>query len=358
MAVHTQTKAWILQNKPAAAVNFSSSADAMFALIRKTGKLTLDIPSPIPEDSLLLKPIWISNDPAQRGWIQKGIDPKRLYVPPVEVGEVMHARAVAKVIKVGGSVDMHKEGDLVLAATGWTEYAVLKKSDCRIFDSLPGYPPSIFLGVLGISGLTAYWGLREILKLQAGETIVISGAAGAVGNVAIQLAKHIFGAKKVIAIVGSEEKAQYVKSLGANVALNYKNPHFEKELIEATQDYAETYFDNVGGEILDLMFTRLKRHGRIAACGAISTYNDLTNLKLQHYFELITNRLELKGFVVTDYLTRPEGSQALISALKEGKLVIGGETIVEVSGIEEIPKVWYRLFEGRNQGKLLTKLPE
>ncbi|KAF8590783.1 NAD(P)-binding protein [Ramaria rubella] len=352
MVIPTQTKAWILQNKPTAAVNFSSSADTTFAL------KTLDIPSPIPEDSLLLKPIWISNDPGVRVWIHKGIDPQQFYVPPVEVGDVMHALAVAEVIKVGSSVDTHKEGDLVLGATGWTEYAVLKKSDCQILDPLPGYPPSIFLGVLGLSGLTAYWGLCEVLKLQAGETIIISGAAGAIGNVTVQLAKNIFGAKKIIAIVGSEEKAQYVKSLGADVALNYKSSRFKQELIEATPDFAEAYFDTVGGEILDLMFTRLKRNGRIAACGATSTYNDLDNFKLKNYFLLITNRLELKGFIVLDYLARPEGIQALISALKEGKLIItGGETVVEVSGIEELPKVWYQLFEGQTQGKLLTKLP-
>ncbi|KAF8532417.1 hypothetical protein JB92DRAFT_2842640 [Gautieria morchelliformis] len=323
MAIPTHTKAWILQNKPETAVNFSSTGDATFAL------KTLEIPPLVPEDSLLVKIIWISNDPAQRGWIQKGMDPKRSYSRPVEEGEIMPSRALAQVIVVGGLSDTHKEADIVLTSTGWAEYSVVKKAASQVINPIPGVPLSAFLGPLGHPGLTAYWGLVDVLKIQAGETIIVSGAAGAVGNVVVQLAKNVFGAKKVVAIVGSNDKAEYVRSLGADVALNYKSPQFEKELTEATPGYSEIFFDNVGGHILHLVLTRLKRHGRIAACGAISNYKH-----------------------------RPEGLQALISALEENKLMVkGGETVVEVSGLEDIPKVWHRLFEGKNQGKLLTKLP-
>jgi len=234
-----------------------------------------------------------------------------------------------------------------------------KKTASKVISPLPGLSPSVFLGALGGSGLTAYWGIIDVLKLRAGETLIVSGAAGAVGNVVIQLAKNVIGASRVIAIVGSKEKADYVRGLGADVALDYKSPHFEQELIEATPDYADAFFDNVGGEILDLVLTRLKRHGRIAACGAISTYNDRSKGSLKNYGEIVSNRLKLTGFIILDYLNRPEGIQALISAFKEKKLLVtGGETIVEVSGLEEIPEVWHRLFEGRNQGKLVTKLPE
>ncbi|KIJ49098.1 hypothetical protein M422DRAFT_28102 [Sphaerobolus stellatus SS14] len=352
MSIPTEVKAWVLQNKPVNDIDFSDSPSSTFAL------KTLQIPSPIPEDSVLVKPIYLSNDPAQRGWIQKDQLAERLYVPPVNEGEVMRAGGVSRVIKVGGTSDILKEGDLVMTYPGWAEYAVVKKSMCQPIKLIAGVSPSVYVGMFGNPGLTAYWGLREVLKFQPGESIVVSGAAGAVGNVVVQLSKNVFGAKKVIAIVGTEEKAQYIKSLGADVAINYKSPNFKQELIDATDGFVETYFDNVGGEILDLMLTRMKRFGRIAACGAISTYNNPKSTKLENYFEIITNRLQILGFIVLDYLKRaPEAIAELQKAYQENKLVEAGrETVVKASSIEDLPKIWYRLFEGKNQGKLVTEM--
>ncbi|KIJ49097.1 hypothetical protein M422DRAFT_161700 [Sphaerobolus stellatus SS14] len=355
MSIPTETKAWVLQKEAVTEVDFSDSPNSTFTL------KTLPIPSSIQDDSVLLKTIYLSNDPAQRGWIQENQEPQRLYLPPVKIGEVMRSAGVAKVIKVGGTSDDSdlKEGDLVRTLPGWAEYSVMQKSMCQRIDPLPGTSPSLYVGMFGTPGLTAYWGLTEVLRLQPGESIVVSGAAGAIGNVVVQLAKNVFAAKKVIAIVGSDEKAKYIKSVGADIAVNYKNPNFKQELIEATKGSVDTFYDNVGGEILDFMLTRMRRYGRVAACGAISTYNNPTCTKLENYLDVLCSRLQIQGFIVLDYFNRSqEGIKELQRAYEDKKLVAeGGETVIKASSIEDVPRIWHGLFEGKNQGKLVTEMP-
>lgn len=199
------------------------------------------------------------------------------YIRPVRIDEVMRSADIAQVIK-SNNPD-YKVGDLVRATCGWQEYAVLKPSDDLVkVQTFHGVSPSTFLGVLGMTGLTAYFGLYEVGEIvkKGGPncTVVVSGAAGATGSVAAQIAKHVFGCR-TIGICGSEEKSEYlVKELGLDVALNYKSKTFFKDLCAATPKLIDIFFDNTGGDILDGCLRRIAFQGRIVVCGAISTYND------------------------------------------------------------------------------------
>jgi len=194
------------------------------------------------------------------------------------------------------------------------------------------------------------------------DVVVVSGAGGATGSMVVQIAKKIVGCKKVIGMAGTEEKCRWVESLGADVCVNYKSKSFQDDLKKALKENggADVYFDNVGGSILDLMLGSMKMYGRIAACGAISSYNHEEPTMLKNYFNVITQRIEIKGFIVLDLFAKgkmPEARQALVDAYKEGKLKIGdeNETVVDTK-FESIPETWVKLFEGGNTGKLVTKL--
>jgi NADPH-dependent curcumin reductase CurA len=330
-----QTRQWILNNRPSGLPVLEGS-DATFTLKNaEVGELK--------DDQVLVKPVYLSNDPAQRGWLRDLEDPSRLYVPPVQVGEVMRARALAEVLE--STASKFKKGDLIIASTGWAEQIVLPASQCQPAPELPSnLSPTHYLGALGLTGLTAYCGLTQVARTSADDVVVISGAAGATGSMAVQIAKKLLGCKRVIGIAGTDAKCEWVKSLGADECLNFAN----------------VYFDNVGGEILDLMLTRMAKQGRVAACGAISNYNSsgdaLTGLK--NWFEVVSMRIEIKGFIVLDFADKfAEGLELFKNGVAEGKLKIGdeGEHIVE-SSFDEIPKTWMGLFEGANQGKLLTKI--
>jgi hypothetical protein len=320
--------------------------------------VTSDLP-PLEDDQVLLKILYLSNDPAQRGWISKDLDPKRLYVPPVAQGACMRAWGISEIVESKSS--KLSKGTLVTATVCWAEYAVLNASDCMPIPEVPGLSPTHFLGAFGITGLTAYYGLKTIVKAGPADTVVVSGAAGATGSMVVQIAKKILGCKRVIGIAGTDEKCQWVESLGADICLNYKAPDFKESLINATEGFIEVYFDNVGGEILDLMVTRMARYGRIAACGAISGYNDSRSVGLRNYVQVITMRLEIKGFVVLDFTKERDQASAavqeLIQALKEKRIILGEENEMVISpGFEGIPETWMKLFEGGNKGKLVTKL--
>ncbi|KAJ3788509.1 hypothetical protein GGU10DRAFT_262774 [Lentinula aff. detonsa] len=313
----------------------------------------------LQDNQLLVQTIFISNDPAQRGWIQKDQNSDRAYLPPILPGDRMRAASVAKVLKSTSS--SFKEGTLVQCYGGWAEQLVVNAKDAFPLPDLPGVSPSVFLGAAGVPGLTAYFGLKDVCKLQEGQVIIISGAAGATGNVAVQLAKHILKASKVIAIAGSDEKCQWLREIGADVALNYKSSSFSNALVEAAKpSYADCYFDNVGGPILNACLSVIKRNGCVAACGAISAYNDPSQMILSNWAEIIINRITVKGFIVMDYYhRRAEAVEVISSAIKEGKLsVVGGETIVRCTEFKEIPKVWIRLFRGENTGKLVTQVAD
>ncbi|KAK4545713.1 hypothetical protein LTR36_002667 [Oleoguttula mirabilis] len=348
-----KTRQWILVKKPTDMPKLDGP-DATFKLIET------DLPD-LKDDELLVKTAYMSNDPAQRGWISPSIKADRLYVPPVQEGAPMNTRALAEVVESKSS--SYKKGDWVVAGTGWSEYAIIPAKQAQPAPDLPGgLSRTHYLGALGMTGLTAYFGLTEIGKAKKDDIVVVSGAAGATGNMVVQIAKNIIGCKKVIGIAGSDEKCKWVESLGADLCLNYKSSSFADDLAKALpgpDGYANVYFDNVGGEILDLMFTRMARFSHIVACGSISSYNSTPERTtgLKNWFEIITMRVECRGFIVIDFMSRfQEAIGVFKKALGEGKLKIGESEHIVKGGFEDVPKTWMQLFEGSNTGKLITAL--
>lgn len=206
-----KTKQWILANKPTDLAQLDGS-NATFKLIET------ELPA-LKDDQLLIKTTYLSNDPAQRGWISKNIKPERLYVPPVSEGEPMRARGLAEVVESKSS--SYKAGDTVIAGVNWSEYAVVDaKAVQPAKDLAGGLSKTHYLGALGLTGLTAYFGLKEVAGTSADDIVVISGAAGATGMMCVQIAKHILGCKKVVGMAGTDEKCKWVESLGADLCLN------------------------------------------------------------------------------------------------------------------------------------------
>ncbi|KAL8943380.1 MAG: hypothetical protein Q9216_001089 [Gyalolechia sp. 2 TL-2023] len=348
MSLPTTTRQWILTNHPTDLPVLSGSSPT-FTL------QTHPVPS-LKSNQVFLKLLFLSNDPAQRGWLSADVDPERLYVPPVPLGSPMYARGICEVLK--STDDGFKEGDKVLANLGWSEYGILDASACQAIQEVEGVGITQFLGALGMTGLTALYGLTDIVRAGKDDVVVVSGAAGATGSMAVQIAKNILGCKRVVGMAGGADKCRWVESIGADLCLDYKAPDFKEKLLEATDGFVEVYFDNVGGEILDLMLTRMKRHGRIAACGAISNYNRSDGYGIKNWFEIISNRIEIKGFIVFDVLPKAkEAMGELTRATKEGKIKVdpSNETIVE-TGFEGVVETWMKLFEGGNRGKLVTKI--
>ncbi|KAF1847411.1 NAD(P)-binding protein [Cucurbitaria berberidis CBS 394.84] len=347
-----KTRQWKLSNPPQENAVLEGE-NTTFALETTT------LPSPGPEQ-LLVKTLFLSNDPAQRGWIQKDVDAERLYTKPVVKGEVMRAHGIAEVVE--SNVDSLKKGQLVMGSLGWTEYAVVGAKEVRPIqaDESAGIRPTHFIGALGGPGLTAYYGLIDVVRATASDTVVVSGAAGATGSMVVQIAKHIVGCKRIIGIAGGDKKCRWVESLGADVCIDYKAPSWKEDLKKATEGFVEVYFDNVGGEILDLMLTRIKRHGRIAACGAVATYNSRGDFGVKNWTEIVTNRIEVRGFIVFDAIDAGKAGpyiQELIKKVKEGKIQIGPETETVVpTKFEDVPKTWTLLFNGGNTGKLVTQI--
>ncbi len=348
MALPTQTRQWVLTHNPTSLPTLSGP--------NPTFKQSNAAIPALKDNQVLLKVLYLSNDPAQRGWISYHANPERLYLPPVKVGDVMKARAVAEV--VDSKAKGLKKGTIVTANAGWKEYRVADASECSPCADIPGLKPTHFLGALGMTGMTALYGLRDIAKADPADTVVVSGAAGATGSMVVQIAKNLIGCKRVVGIAGTAEKCRWVESLGADVCLNYKSPSFKDDLANATPDYANVYFDNVGGEILDLMLARMTRHGRVAACGAVSAYNSSEPMQFRNWFQVISLRIQILGFIVLDFAPKmAEGTRELIAAYKEGKIRIGDETEMVVdTAFEQIPRTWMMLFEGGNTGKLITKV--
>lgn len=341
---------WILENKPEG-VPTTTGSSPTFVLKE----------SPVPkleDDQVLVKVHYLSNDPAQRGWIAKGADPKRLYLPPVQQGSPMTARILGQV--VDSRSDKYKKGDKVMATGSWSEYLAVPASICQPVPQLPGMTvdDTHFLGALGMNGLTAYYGIKVVVETRPSDVVLVSGAAGATGNLVVQIAKHILGCKKVYGMAGTDEKCRWVESLGADKCLNYKSPTFQQDLIDLTPDFVDVFFDNVGGEILDMMLKRMATHGRIAACGAIADYNSRAPAGLKNYFEIISMRLQIRGLIVLDYVSHAqEVVQELLEAMRDGKIKIGPDSETVVKGdFEQLPHTWMRLFEGANTGKLITEI--
>ncbi|KAB7707542.1 zinc-binding dehydrogenase [Bacillus aerolatus] len=301
----------------------------------------------LSEGEVLVRLLYVSVDPYMRGRMNEG----KSYIEPFQLNEPIEGRAVAEVTE-SRSDDLQK-GDIVMGSLPWKEYAAVSADSFRKIDPSLG-PVTTSLHILGMTGLTAYFGLMDIGQPQKGETVVVSGAAGAVGSTVVQIAT-IAGAR-VVGIAGTEEKVQFLKKLGADAVINYQKEDIGSAIAEACPGGVDVYFDNVGGEISDAVYPLLNKFARIVQCGAISSYNKKEDQgpRMQHY--LIKSSALIKGFTVSDYRERfPEGFQHLSKWLSEGKLTYE-ETIIE--GFEKIPKAFFGLFKGENIGKQLVKVNE
>ena len=303
-------------------------------------------PSP-KEGELLLKALYISVDPYMRSRMSDA----KSYVPPFEVGKPMDGGVVAEVIE-----SRHPDfisGDAVLGHLQWQEIQTVNAQQVTKLDKAA--PLSYYLGILGMPGLTAYFGLNEIGKPVVGETVVVSGAAGAVGMVVCQIAK--LKGCRVVGIAGSDEKNAYLKDiLKVDEVINY---HTEKDMKAAIArtcpDGVDVYYDNVGGEISDAVFSHINKFARIILCGQISLYN-VTEVPVGPRPQplMVKKSALMQGFIVSNYAPRfGEGIQQLSQWLGEGKLTYQ-ETIVE--GFEKLPETFMGLFQGKNTGKLLVKV--
>ena len=301
----------------------------------------------IVDGQLLVKTLYLSLDPAMRGWMNDA----RSYIAPVALGDVMRAGGIGTVI--ASKHPKFHTGDAVSGMLNVQEYVISDgKGMVKIDPKLA--PLTAYLNVLGMPGMTAYFGLLESGLPKAGETLVVSGASGAVGATVGQVAK-ILGLR-VVGIAGGKEKCDYaINEFGFDACIDYKNQDVRKGLKEACPDGVDIYFDNVGGEILDIVLTRINLKARIVICGAISQYNNTEPVKgPSNYLSLLVNRARMEGIVVFDYAPRyKEGAAQMGQWMAEGKLK-SREHIVE--GLETFPDTLMKLFKGENFGKLVLKV--
>ena len=302
------------------------------------------------EGELLVKILYISLDPAMRGWMNES---RKSYVPPIEIGEVMRALALGRVIASKNS--KFAVGDHVYGPFGVQEFAISNGKGITKVNA-GAIPLPVFLGTLGMPGMTAYFGLLDIGQPQPGQTVVVSGAAGAVGTVVGQIAK-IKGCT-VVGIAGGPEKCGYVvKDLGFDAAIDYKSEDVRKALQRHCPKGIDVYFDNVGGDILDAALTQLARGARIVICGAISQYNNTTPIKgPSNYLSLLVNRASMKGMVVFDYADRYADAAREMAGWMAAGTLKSREDIVE--GLETFPDALLKLFKGENIGKLILKVAD
>ncbi|MGV3489501.1 MAG: NADP-dependent oxidoreductase [Tuberibacillus sp.] len=307
-----------------------------------------EVPLPdIQEGQVRLKTLYISVDPYMRGRMST----QKSYIPPFEVGKPIVGGVIAEVVESRGT--LLKAGDMVVGDLPWqTEHVTSERYLKKIDPELA--PITAHLGVLGLTGLTAYFGLLDIGKPKPGETVVVSGGAGAVGSSEAQIAK-IKGARAV-GIAGSVEKCRFLtEELGFDAALNYKDPDFYNQLKAATPNGVDVYFDNVGGIVSDLVLRRINTFARIPVCGQIALYNlQKQDVGPRVQTLLVINRALMKGFIVTDYQKEfGTAYKDLTQWVKSGQLK-SRETIVE--GFEQVPKAFLGLFSGDNIGKYLVKI--
>src|SRR5271168_763166 len=301
------------------------------------------------DGEVLVRIEYIGLEPAMRGWMNEG----KSYIPPVGIGEVMRALALGRVIASKNS--KFAVGDHVYGVFGVQEFAISNGSGITKVHA-GAIPLPVFLGTLGMPGMTAYFGLLDIGQPKPGQTVVVSGAAGAVGTVVGQIAK-IKGCT-VVGIAGGAEKCNYiVKDLGFDAAIDYKSEDVRQSLRKHCPNGIDVYFDNVGGDILDAALTALARGARVVICGAISQYCNTTPIKgPSNYLSLLVNRASMKGMVVFDYADRyPEAAREMAAWMAAGKLK-SREDIVE--GLETFPETLLKLFKGENTGKLILKVAD
>ncbi|MDN5285810.1 MAG: alcohol dehydrogenase [Mucilaginibacter sp.] len=295
---------------------------------------------------VLLKTLYVSVDPYLRGKMSGTKTPR------FELNKPISSKIIAEVME--SNHEKFSKGDFVSGYLDWKEYLVSDGTGLTKIDSSTA-PLSTYLGILGITGLSAYFALLEIGKPKPGETLVVSGAAGAVGSIVGQIGK-IMGCR-VIGIVGRDEKMELLKTkFGFDGAINYKtNPDIKAAIAEACPNGVDIYFDNVGGEISDAVIANINKYGRIPVCGTISNYNDTEEQTVPSLLPLVVYKfLLIQGFLIADFAEKfPQGIAQLAAWLKEGKIAYS-ETIVE--GFNNLPEAFIGLFEGKNEGKMIVKL--
>src|SRR5262245_598086 len=305
----------------------------------------------IGEGEALVKNLYISFDPAMRGWMED----RKSYIPPVAIGDVMRAGAVGQVVE--SRMPNLAKGDFVQGLFGWQEYALAGAGLGPPNKLPPGTPLTWPLGVTGITGLTAYFGLLDLGKPRAGETVLVSGAAGATGSVAAQIAKKVVGCRSVGIAGGREKCAWLTGELGLDAAIDYKNEDVQRRIGELCPDGVNVYFDNVGGEILDAALFHIAERARVVLCGGISGYNEKEPPPgPRNLMNLVTRRGRMEGFIVIEYGPRfAEVARELAGWVGAGKIK-HKEDIQR--GIENAPRTFLRLFRGENTGKQLLQVGE
>lgn len=332
---------WLLKSRPS-------------GMVSEDNFERVSVPMPQPDlaaGQVLLKTLMLSFDPAMRGWMED--EPS--YLPPVALGEPMRASAVAEVI-ASSNPDL-PAGSLVQGLMGWQQYSIGDPAGQLPPSPLPeGTPPNLALSVFGGTSLTAYFGLLDVGQPGAGETVLVSGAAGATGSVAAQIAR--LRGCRVVGIAGGEEKCTWLReACKLDDVIDYKTEDVKAGIARCCPNGVDVFFDNVGGSTLEAAIEHMAEFGRIALCGAIAGYNDAepspgpNNLMI-----LITRRVRMQGFIMLDYLERVEEAMAeLVPWVLEGEIAWREDI---QSGFENIPATFLRLFDGRNQGKQLLTLAE
>ncbi|MCB0874940.1 MAG: NADP-dependent oxidoreductase [Solirubrobacterales bacterium] len=328
-------------------------------LLRRRPKERVDadtfelVTEPVPEigeGEALIRTEYVSIDPTNRTWLND----TPTYLPPVAIGDVVRAGGIGRV--VASNHPAYEEGRLVQGFTGWQEWLVASdEAPLLPVNEVPGVDsPSAYLGVLGMTGLTAWVGIREIAKPQEGETVVVSAAAGAVGSVAGQLAKA--DGARVVGIAGGPDKcALLTDRLGFDAAVDYKAEDWREQLAGATPDGIDVDFENVGGDIMDAVFARINLRARIALCGLISGYNeDDPPPGPRSFGNLLIKRARLQGFIVLDHFGQAQQAGAEIGELLTSGRMEALETVVD--GFEKLPEALNMLFDGANTGKLSVKV--
>ncbi len=305
----------------------------------------------INDGDILVKILYLSFDPAMRGWM----DDVPSYLPPVALGEPMRAAAVGQ-IEASANPD-YPAGRLVMGMLGWQQYAQFDRNSAAELQLLPeGTPPTMALSAFGGTSMTAYFGLLDIGQPKAGETVVVSGAAGATGSAVCQIAK--LKGCRVIGIAGGAEKCQWLKdSCGVDAVIDYKHEDVGARLAQLCPMSINVFFDNVGGDILEAGIAQMADFGRIVLCGAIASYNDSEPRPgPRNLMVLIARRVRMQGFIMLDYLERMEEFMTEFGGwVLEGKISYR-EDIQQ--GFDNIPATLKRLFAGENQGKQLLKLAD
>jgi NADPH-dependent curcumin reductase CurA len=326
-------RAWHLMNRPQGTPTAEN-----FAL------KDVELP-PLADGQIRVRNHWLSVDPYMRG----RMNDVKSYVPAFQLGEPMEGGAIGEV--VDSKAEGFAPGDLVQHMAGWRDEAVLP---ARAVNKLPqlGVPPELFLGVLGVTGATAYFGLLDVARAKEGDIVFVSAAAGAVGSVVVQIAKT--RGLTVIGSAGGAEKCEFVRSLGADQVIDYKAAPILKGLASAAPDGIDVYFDNVGGDHLDAAFAAARQNARFAICGMIEGYNATAPMSLRFIQRIIAARISLKGFIVLDYLPRMAEFYAEMGPWVASGAVKSRETVVE--GLENMPDAFLGLFKGENIGKMLVRL--